>query len=36
VLTSSLRGPHPGLLEGGPSRAASEAICASLRAAEQT
>jgi anthranilate/para-aminobenzoate synthase component I len=31
VLTSSLRGPHPGLIEGGPVTAASAALCATLQ-----
>jgi hypothetical protein len=30
VLTSSLRGPHPGVLAGGPPRSASQTICARL------
>jgi para-aminobenzoate synthetase/4-amino-4-deoxychorismate lyase len=34
VLTSSLRGPHPGLLEGGPPAAASAAACVLLAAEE--
>ena len=31
VLTSALRGPHPGVLAGGPAAAASEAACARWR-----
>jgi para-aminobenzoate synthetase/4-amino-4-deoxychorismate lyase len=31
VLTSALRGPHPGVLAGGPSAAAGEAACARWR-----
>jgi para-aminobenzoate synthetase / 4-amino-4-deoxychorismate lyase len=31
LLGSSLRGPHPGVLEGGPSAERSEAICRRLR-----
>jgi branched-subunit amino acid aminotransferase/4-amino-4-deoxychorismate lyase len=34
VLTSSLRGPHPGVLEGGPPAEASAAACVWLAAEE--
>ncbi|MHB8690676.1 MAG: chorismate-binding protein [Solirubrobacteraceae bacterium] len=35
VLTSSLRGPHPGSLSGGPTASAADAVCSRLSAAEQ-
>jgi branched-subunit amino acid aminotransferase/4-amino-4-deoxychorismate lyase len=35
VLTSSLRGPHPGILPGGPPAEAAAALCVKLAAAEQ-
>jgi para-aminobenzoate synthetase/4-amino-4-deoxychorismate lyase len=36
ILTSSLRGPHPGVLAGGPSAATAERLCQLLAGQEST